>query len=43
MTFMVDNKEQLPAPTEGGPVQILIGPENLSEAPAGQQRGGGQL
>ena len=32
MTFMVDNKEQLPAPTEGGPVQILIGPENLSEA-----------
>ena len=32
MTFMVDNKEQLPAPTEGGPVQILIGPENLNEA-----------
>ena len=25
-------KEQLPAPTEGGPVQILIGPENLNEA-----------
>ena len=32
MTFMVDNKEQLPAPTEGGPVQILIGPENVNEA-----------
>ena len=28
MTFMVDNKEQLPAPTEGGPVQILIGPKS---------------
>lgn len=34
MTFMVDNKEQLPAPTEGGPVQILIGPE-ISTRPCG--------
>ena len=32
MTFLVDNKENLPVPDDGAPLQILIGPENLSEA-----------
>lgn len=32
MTFMVDNKEQLPVPDGGGAVQILIGPENVNAA-----------
>ncbi len=32
MHFMVDNKENLPVPTTDGPMQILIGPENVSEA-----------
>ncbi|MBE7008323.1 MAG: heat-inducible transcription repressor HrcA [Ruminococcaceae bacterium] len=32
MTFLVDNKENLPVPEDGAPLQILIGPENLNEA-----------
>ena len=32
MTFLVDDKESLPAPEDGAPLQILIGPENVSEA-----------
>ncbi len=32
MTFLVDNKEQLPVPEGGAPVQVLIGPENIDEA-----------
>jgi heat-inducible transcriptional repressor len=33
MSFMVDNKEDLPVPTtDGAPVQILIGPENVNKA-----------
>ena len=32
MTFLVDNKEQLPVPEGDGPVQILIGPENVDHA-----------
>ena len=32
MTFLVDNKENLPVPDDGAPLQILIGPENVSEA-----------
>jgi len=32
MTFLVDNKEQLPVPEGGAPVQVLIGPENVDQA-----------
>ena len=32
MTFLVDNKENLPAPEGDAPVQVLIGPENVNEA-----------
>ena len=32
MTFLVDNKEQLPVPEGDAPVQILIGPENVDAA-----------
>lgn len=32
MHFMVDSKEQLPVPTGGQSMQILIGPENVNEA-----------
>ncbi len=32
MTFLVDNKENLPVPDDGAPLQILIGPENVNEA-----------
>ncbi|MBQ0037533.1 MAG: heat-inducible transcription repressor HrcA [Clostridiales bacterium] len=32
MSFMVDNKENLPLPTDDAPMQILIGPENVNEA-----------
>ena len=32
MHFMVDNKEKLPVPTTDAPMQILIGPENVSDA-----------
>ena len=32
MSFMVDNKENLPVPTGDAQMQILIGPENVSEA-----------
>ena len=32
MHFMVDNKENLPVPTTDAPMQILIGPENVSDA-----------
>jgi heat-inducible transcriptional repressor len=32
MTFLVDNKENLPVPDDGAPLKILIGPENVSEA-----------
>ncbi len=32
MTFLVDNKENLPVPEDGAPLQILIGPENVDEA-----------
>ncbi|MCQ2448503.1 MAG: heat-inducible transcriptional repressor HrcA [Oscillibacter sp.] len=32
MSFMVDNKENLPMPQGESPVQILIGPENVNEA-----------
>ena len=32
MSFMVDNKENLPLPTGDAPMQILIGPENVNEA-----------
>ena len=32
MTFLVDNKEQLPVPEGDDPVQILIGPENVDHA-----------
>lgn len=32
MTFLVDNKEQLPVPEGDAPVQILIGPENVDQA-----------
>lgn len=32
MHFMVDSKEQLPVPADGSGMQILIGPENVSDA-----------
>ena len=32
MTFLVDNKEQLPVPEGDAPVQVLIGPENVDAA-----------
>lgn len=32
VTFLVDNKEQLPVPEDGAPLKILIGPENVNEA-----------
>ncbi|MEI3143270.1 MAG: heat-inducible transcriptional repressor HrcA [Oscillospiraceae bacterium] len=32
MTFMVDNKQNLPVPSGNAPVQILIGPENVDAA-----------
>ena len=32
MTFLADSKENLPVPDDGAPLQILIGPENVSEA-----------
>ncbi len=32
MTFLVDNKENLPVPDDGAPLKILIGPENVNEA-----------
>lgn len=32
MSFLADNKENLPAPDDGSPMKILIGPENVSEA-----------
>ena len=32
MSFMVDNKENLPVPTGDAQMQILIGPENVSDA-----------
>ncbi len=32
MSFMVDNKENLPVPVGDSPMQILIGPENVNEA-----------
>ncbi|MBE6972085.1 MAG: heat-inducible transcription repressor HrcA [Ruminococcaceae bacterium] len=32
MSFMVDNKENLPIPAGDSPMQILIGPENVNEA-----------
>ena len=32
MSFMVENPENLPVPAEGSQMQILIGPENVSEA-----------
>ena len=32
MSFMVDNKENLPVPTGDSPMQILIGPENVNDA-----------
>lgn len=31
MSFLADGKEELPMP-EDGPMQILIGPENVSDA-----------
>ncbi|MBE6989820.1 MAG: heat-inducible transcription repressor HrcA [Ruminococcaceae bacterium] len=32
MSFMVDNKENLPVPAGDAPMQILIGPENVNDA-----------
>ena len=32
MSFMVDNKENLPVPSGDAPMQILIGPENVNDA-----------
>jgi len=32
MTFLVDNKENLPVPEDDAPLKILIGPENVDEA-----------
>ena len=32
MSFMVDNKENLPVPMGDSPMQILIGPENVNDA-----------
>ena len=32
MSFMVDNKENLPIPAGDSPMQILIGPENVNDA-----------
>ena len=32
MTFLVDNKQNLPVPSGNAPVQILIGPENVDAA-----------
>ena len=32
MSFMVDNKENLPVPIGDSPMQILIGPENVNDA-----------
>jgi len=32
MSFMVDNKENLPVPAGDTPMQILIGPENVNDA-----------
>lgn len=32
MSFMVDNREDLPLPQSDAPMQILIGPENVNEA-----------
>ena len=32
MSFMVDNKQELPVPAGDAPMQILIGPENVNDA-----------
>ena len=32
VTFLVDNKENLPVPEDDAPLKILIGPENVNEA-----------
>ena len=32
MSFLADDKENLPVPDDEGPMKILIGPENVSEA-----------
>ena len=32
VTFLVDNKEELPVPDDGAPLKILIGPENVNKA-----------
>ena len=32
MSFLVDSKENLPMPEDDGPMKILIGPENVSDA-----------
>lgn len=32
MSFLVDSKESLPMPEDDGPMKILIGPENVSDA-----------
>ena len=32
VTFLVDNKENLPVPEDDAPMKILIGPENVNEA-----------
>ena len=32
VTFLVDNKEELPVPDDGAPLKILIGPENVNDA-----------
>ncbi len=32
VTFLVDNKEDLPVPEDDAPLKILIGPENVNEA-----------
>ena len=32
VTFLVDNKDELPVPDDGAPLKILIGPENVNEA-----------
>ena len=32
MSFLADSKEKLPVPEDGGPMKILIGPENVSQA-----------
>ena len=43
MSFMVDNKEDLPVPQSDAPMQILIGPEKRERRPEGEQRGHRQL